>query len=159
VRKEERQMNTKTLSLKSLSGWDEFGTWRGFDLWNCVFGVNARALVLNVNFWNLGCQWMRWLGGGVFIAPNHFLAVGKGCWRLPHQKVTVHYPVHATSTRPLGCGGVDRWSALSSCCTRQSGDLWLLRSNFCRDTVHCVSRPLLRREPLLRWLTRQSGEL
>jgi hypothetical protein len=29
-------MNTNTLSLKSLGGWNEFGTWRGFDLLNCV---------------------------------------------------------------------------------------------------------------------------
>jgi hypothetical protein len=30
------QMNTNTHSLKSLGGWNEFGTWRGFDLLNCV---------------------------------------------------------------------------------------------------------------------------
>jgi hypothetical protein len=30
------QMNTKTLSLKSLNGWVDFGTWRGFDLLECV---------------------------------------------------------------------------------------------------------------------------
>jgi hypothetical protein len=71
---------------------------------------------------------MRWLG--VFIALNHFLAVGKGCWRWPmgapdspmhHRTATVHCPVCATSAQPLGFGAVDRWSRLSPCCTGQSG--------------------------------------
>jgi hypothetical protein len=48
-----------------------------------------------------------------------------------HRTGTVHCPVCATSARPLGFGAVDRWSALSFCCTGQSGDLWLLRSDFC----------------------------
>jgi hypothetical protein len=34
---------------------------------------------------------------------------------------TVRCPVRATSARLLGFGAVDRWSALSSCCTGQSG--------------------------------------
>jgi hypothetical protein len=38
-----------------------------------------------------------------------------------HRTVSVHCPVRATSAQPLGFGAVDRWSALSSCCTRQSG--------------------------------------
>jgi hypothetical protein len=29
-------MNMNTHTLKSLGGWNEFGTWRGFDLLNCV---------------------------------------------------------------------------------------------------------------------------
>jgi hypothetical protein len=40
-----------------------------------------------------------------------------------HRTVTVHCPVRATSTRTLGFGAVDRWSALYFCCTGQSGDL------------------------------------
>jgi hypothetical protein len=40
--------------------------------------------------------------GGVFIAINHFLAVGKGCWRWAHRTVTMHCPVRATSAQPLG---------------------------------------------------------
>jgi hypothetical protein len=78
-----------------------------------------------------------------------------------HQTVTVHCPVRATLARPLGFGAVDRWSALSSCCTGQSGATpdSPVTSDFCRDTVHRVRRPLSRRESLLCWLTGQSGEL
>jgi hypothetical protein len=38
-----------------------------------------------------------------------------------HRTVTVHWPVRATSARPLGFGAVDRWNPLSFCCTGQSG--------------------------------------
>jgi hypothetical protein len=48
-------------------------------------GVNAIALVLNVNFRKLGCHWRRWLG--VFITSNHFLAVGWVCCRWAHRIV------------------------------------------------------------------------
>jgi hypothetical protein len=37
-------------------------------------GVNAFALVLNVEFRKLG--WLEWRWLGVFIASNHFLVVG-----------------------------------------------------------------------------------
>jgi hypothetical protein len=37
-------------------------------------GVSARALVLNVIFRKLGCKGFG--GWGVFIAPNHLVAVG-----------------------------------------------------------------------------------
>jgi hypothetical protein len=70
---------------------------------------------------------------GVFIGPNHFLAVGEVCWRWAHQTVTVHCPVRATSARPLGFAAVDRWSRLSFCHTRQSGATpdSPVTSNFC----------------------------
>jgi hypothetical protein len=42
------------------------------------------------------------------------------------------------------------------CHTRQSSDLSLLHSDFCRGTVHLSNRPSARRESLLRWLTGQS---
>jgi hypothetical protein len=55
-----------------------------------------------------------------------------------HWTVTVHCLVRTTSAQPLGFGAVDRWRRLSSCCTGQSGALWLLCSDFCRDTIqHC----------------------
>jgi hypothetical protein len=84
------------------------------------------------------------------------------CWRLAHQTFTVHCPVHATSARPLGFGAVDRWSALSSCYTRQSGATLdsSMTSDFCTTlfiTIHLTKRSLARRESLLRWLTGQSG--
>jgi hypothetical protein len=77
------QMNTKTLSLKSLSGGVDFWNLeRILIYWMCI-GVKSFALVLNVEFRTLGWLWMRWLG--VFIAPNHFLAIGKVCWRWAHE--------------------------------------------------------------------------
>ena len=81
---------------------------------------------------------------------------------MAHQTVTVHCPVRATSAHPLGFGAVDRWSALSFRCTGQSGATpdSPVTSDFYATlftTVHLSSRPLARREPLLRWLTGQSG--
>jgi hypothetical protein len=48
-------------------------------------GVKSFALARNGMFRKLGLQWVRWLG--VYIAPNHFLAVGKGWWRWAHRTV------------------------------------------------------------------------
>jgi hypothetical protein len=54
MRKEESDPSNKSgknmnkLSLKSLSDWSGFGTWRGFDSIELCLGVNALALVLNV---------------------------------------------------------------------------------------------------------------
>jgi hypothetical protein len=55
--------------------------WRfGEDLiFGMCLGVNAIALVLNVNLRKLGCYWKRWLG--VFIVSNHFLVIGCFSWR------------------------------------------------------------------------------
>jgi hypothetical protein len=46
-------------SLSShLSGWNEFGAWRGFDSIELCLGVNALALVLNEKLRKLGClEW------------------------------------------------------------------------------------------------------
>jgi hypothetical protein len=70
-------------------------------------GVNAFALVLNVEFRKLGCLEWRWLG--VFIASNHFLAVGCLCCRRAHRTIrwrtrhgTFHCLVPATSADRLG---------------------------------------------------------
>jgi hypothetical protein len=60
--------NTNKHSLKSLGGWNEFGTWRGFDSFELCLGVNVLALVLNENFRRLG-YWSCG-GWGVFIAPT-----------------------------------------------------------------------------------------
>jgi hypothetical protein len=78
-----------------------------------------------------------------------------------HQTITVHCPVRATSARPLGFGVVDRWSRLSFCCTGQSGGATpdsLVTYDFYAalfGTVPLRSRPMARRESLLRWLTGQ----
>jgi hypothetical protein len=84
-----------------------------------------------------------------------------------HRTVTVHCPVRATLAQALGFRAVERWGTLSSCCTGQSGATpdSLVTSDFVDLTSarHCSllytlrSRPLARRESLLRWLTRQSG--
>jgi hypothetical protein len=79
----------------------------------------------------------------------------------------VHCPMHATSAQLLGFGAVDRWDALSSCCTGQSSatpdspvtsDFTALTSaRHCSSLYTLHSRPLACRESLLRWLTGQSG--
>jgi hypothetical protein len=79
------QKNANTHSLKSLGGWNEFGTWRGFDLFELCLRVNALALVLNKNFRKLGCLELWWLG--LFIALNHQVAVGEVYWRWAHRTV------------------------------------------------------------------------
>jgi hypothetical protein len=71
---QEHKEHTNKLSLKSLSGWSGFGTWRGFNSFDLCLGVNALALVLNENLEKLGCLEWRWLG--VFIALNHQTTVG-----------------------------------------------------------------------------------
>jgi hypothetical protein len=88
--------NTNKLSLKSLSDWNGFGTWRGFDSIELCLGENALALVLNVESWKLGCLEWWWLG--VFIALNHQTTVGGGCCRWAHQ--TVRCTSHVA--QPLG---------------------------------------------------------
>jgi hypothetical protein len=75
----------------------------------------------------------------------------------------MHCPVRATSVHPLGFGAGDRWRRLSSSCTGQSGATPdnPVPSDFCAltsttvlfSTVALHSRPLVRREPLLCWLT------
>jgi hypothetical protein len=164
-RREKKKVNPSDKSnkrtqntLSQVSNGIELIWWLGEDLiyWMCL-GVESFALVLNVMFITLGWIWMRWLG--VFIAPNHFysrwwrlLAMGARDSPVRHRTVTVHCPVRATSAQPLGFGAGRPLEPLSSCCTGQSGALWLLTC-----TIHGGRWPLARRESLLRWLTGQSG--
>jgi hypothetical protein len=61
-----RAQRTRTKhSLKSLSGWNEFEAWRGFDSIELCLGVNALALVLNEKLRKLGCLEWWWLGMAV----------------------------------------------------------------------------------------------
>jgi hypothetical protein len=90
----------------------------------------------------------------VFIATNHLVAVGEGCWRWAHRTVrcaTGHCPVRRHATQPLGLGAGRPLEALSSCGTRQcdaaldrycslSGAPLTLRSN---SVAHCSSRQVL----------------
>jgi hypothetical protein len=48
VTQQEHKEHEQKLSLKSLSSWSGFGTWRGFYSFDLCLGVNALALVLNV---------------------------------------------------------------------------------------------------------------
>jgi hypothetical protein len=109
MRKEENDPSNKSAknmnkhSLKSLGGWNEFGTWRGFDSFELCLGVNALALVLNENFRRLGYLELWWLGG--IYSPNHQMAVRDGCRRWAHQTVqcaTGHCPVRRHVTQSLG---------------------------------------------------------
>jgi hypothetical protein len=75
-------------------------------LWLYLCSI-AFALVLNVKLRKLG--WLEWRWLGVFIASNHFLAVGRLCCRRAHRTVrwctghgTVHCPVCATSAARWG---------------------------------------------------------
>jgi hypothetical protein len=87
--------NTNKLSLKSLSDWNGFGTWRGFDSIKLCLGENALALVLNVECWKLGCLEWWWLE--VFIALNHQTTVGGGCCQWAHPPdCLVRQPRHPT---------------------------------------------------------------
>jgi hypothetical protein len=67
-------------------------------------GVNALALILNVECGKHGCLEWWWLG--VFIALNHHIAVGDGCCRWAHRTLscapldTVQCASHVT--QPLG---------------------------------------------------------
>jgi hypothetical protein len=82
------------LSLKSLGDWNGIGTWRGFDSIELCLGVNALALVLNVECWKLGCLEWWWLLGIYSPQPSH--SRWGGCCRWAHwtvQCATGHYPV------------------------------------------------------------------
>jgi hypothetical protein len=85
-------------------------------------GVNAIALVLNVNFRKLG--WLEWRWLGVFIAPTTILAVVvDGAPDSPVVHRTGHCSLSGVChvSTLLGFGAVDRWTSLSCSCTGQSG--------------------------------------
>jgi hypothetical protein len=113
IRKEESDprnkssKNTNKLSLKSLSGWSGFGTWRGFDSFDLCLGVNALALVLNVKCWKLGCLEWRWLRGIYNPQPPNNRWGGLVSMGAPDSSVppdTVRCASHVT--QPLGFGSL-----------------------------------------------------
>jgi hypothetical protein len=121
-------------SHKPLSTSVDFGNFEWIDCFDCV-----------LECWTLLLQWMRnsgcldgfeWGGWGIYSPQPllsrwwSLLAMGAPDSPVAHQTTTVHCPVRATSARPIGFGAVDRWSRLSFCCTRQSGDLLLLCSDY-----------------------------
>jgi hypothetical protein len=122
-------------------------------LW-MFLGVFGFALAMNVEFIKLGCHWRRWLG--VFIASNHFLAVGCFCWRWAHRTVrwrTRHVLFIVRCVPRQHARWVLEHSTVEVVCPVVAPDspvpltslLWLLLR-----TVHCGSRPLA---PGYRWLT------
>jgi hypothetical protein len=132
-----KSANEHKNSLSQVTKWLSW-FWDLERIWSLelCLGVNAITLVLNEDLRKLGCFEWRWLG--VFIASNHFLAVGWHCCRWAHRTTTFHCLVRTTSARSLGFGAVVRWNPLSFCYTGQSGatldmsgDLWLLCSDFC----------------------------
>jgi hypothetical protein len=165
-RRQPKQQDRKWAQKLSLSQVTKWWSWfwdleRILIYWMCL-GVKYFALVLNIEFRTLGWLWMRWLG--VFIAPNHFLAIGKVCWRWAHRTVRWR------TGRSLS--GAHHVSASVRVWSYWSLELFVfllhrtvqwpltLRSDFCTtlfDTVHLSSRLLARRESLLCWLTGQSG--
>jgi hypothetical protein len=104
---------------------------------------------------------MRWLGGiySPQLLPSR--------WQRLLATGAPDSPVCATSAHPLGFGAVDRWRCLSFCCNGQSGatpdilvtsDFYALTSVAALfRTIAFCSRSLACKEPLLRWLTGQSG--
>jgi hypothetical protein len=99
-KRQELKLTQMSLSHKSLSLWNEFGTWRGFDL--LCLGVKSRALVLNAMAENLDA--LKCGGWGVFIAPTTKMAIGEAVCRWAHR--TVRCASHVT--QPLG---FYRWSS------------------------------------------------
>jgi hypothetical protein len=96
-------------------------------IFGMCLGVNAIALVLNENFRKLGCLEGGGWGGGIYSLqplPSRWLVLllmGTPDILVVNRTNTVHYPVRATSARPLGFVVVDRWNPLSCSCTGQSG--------------------------------------
>jgi hypothetical protein len=109
------QKNTNKHSLKSLDGWNVFGTWRGFDILILCLGVNALALVLNENLRKLGCLELWWLGGIYFPQPP------TSRWGLLLSMGAPDSPVRRHVTQPLGYCSSRPLEALSSSGTGQSG--------------------------------------
>jgi hypothetical protein len=86
---------------------------------------------------------------GVFIASNHFLAVGCFCWRWTHRTVrwrTVHvlFIVRCAPCQSArwGLERVERWNPCPVVAPNMSGALWLLCSELCRVLFTFGRRPL-----------------
>jgi hypothetical protein len=93
--------NTNKHSLKSLGGWNEFGTWRCFDSFELCLEVNALALVLNENFRRLGPLELWWLGGIYSPQPptshwGRLLSMGAPDSSMRHRTLSGAPPRHPT---------------------------------------------------------------
>jgi hypothetical protein len=155
--------NTNKNSLKSLSGWNEFRSWRGFDSIELCLGVNALALVLNVKCWKIGCLEWWWLGGIYSPQPPH----SRWGWLLSMgaRDGPVRQPRHPTvRVRELLTVGGFVLVALDMHCS-VSGAPLTGGSDSAPTVLHCSSESSAFavdrcvKESLLRWCTGQSGEL
>jgi hypothetical protein len=94
-------------------------------IFGMCLGVNAIALVLNVNFRKLGWLEWRWFGGIYSLQPFHSRWLFLLSMGAPDSPV-VHRTGHCSVSGAchvgglLGFGEVDRWSPLSCSCTGQS---------------------------------------
>jgi hypothetical protein len=104
--------------------------------------------------------------GGIY-SPNHFLAVGKGCWRWSYRTIRCATGQSLFTVRCAPRQRV-RWGSeqltVGVVCLFATPDS-PMTSDFCAltsvaalfITIHLTKRPLVRMEPLLSWLTGQSG--
>jgi hypothetical protein len=115
---------------------------------------------------------MKWLVVVVFIATNQIVAVGEGCWRWAHRKVSGVPPRHSVVRawswsivgssvlmwhRTVRCDTGQSGAPLtncSDCCRVQSSALFPVRVDRC---AHIAIAPLVHRT--VGWHTGQSGEL
>jgi hypothetical protein len=129
-----------------------FWSLEGIECFDCVFGVFAFALVLNVKKWKLGWLEWRWLGGGIYSLqplPSRWLSLLS---MVTPDSPVVHRTWHCSLSdachvsRLLRFRAVDRWSPLSFCDIGQSDAFWLCSSDFrlllCALFTRQCSRPL-----------------
>jgi hypothetical protein len=98
-KRQELKWTQMSLSHKSLSLWNEFGTWRGFDLLFCVLEWSLELL-----YWMQWLKtWMPWsvVVGGIY-SPNHQNGHWGGCLSMGALDSPVRQSRHPTvRVRPL----------------------------------------------------------
>jgi hypothetical protein len=101
-KQQEQQKKHKSLSLKSLSTWFDFGAWRGFDAlivsWSVCFCSSIEC-----DGWKAWMAWMVVVGG--IYSPNHYSS--RCCWWAHRtvERCTEHSIVHC----PVSATSADRW--------------------------------------------------
>jgi hypothetical protein len=143
-KQQEQQMNTK-LSLSQVTKWLGW-FWDLERIWSLECVLDWMLLLLYWIGTSENLDAIEGGGWGVFIASNHFLAVGWVWWRWAHQIVwwctgQVMFTVWCVPHQHArwGVERLDCWNPLSCSCTGQSdatpdmsGVLWLLCSDLCR---------------------------
>jgi hypothetical protein len=126
MRKEESNPSNKSATehehtLSQVTRWLEW-IWDLERLWSfeLCLGLNALALVLNVNFIKLGCFELWWLGGIYSPQPpsgrwGRLLVMGAPDSPVRHQTGHVQCPVCRHVTQPLGFGSSRPLAWISRC--------------------------------------------